>query len=173
MNSEQALFRFIPASSASSSSSSALLARLSASIPELGRSPGETEEEEEGAPIPSSSTGITRRLLADLTSTNPTEEAAEVQTQTQTHLPTGTAVGVLLLFAAEGDNRPDAHYLAGAVAELLRATREETETETGPGTERSSKGQAQGQSEAPMVRFTEPPSWAGLFGNGFDQALFG
>jgi hypothetical protein len=80
-------------------------------------------------------------------------------------------VGVLLLFAAEGDNRPDAHYLAGAVAELLRATG--TETETSPGTEMSSKGQGQGQGQAPMVRFTEPPSWAGLFGNGFDQALFG
>lgn len=150
MNSERALFRFIPVSA--SSSSSALLARLSESVPELGRSPGEEEGKEEGTPIPSSSTGITRRLLSDLTSTAPVDETAS-----KSPSPSGLPVGVLLLFAAEGDNRPDAHYLAGAVAELLR----------GIGTATRSKV------SAPTMRFAEPPSWAGLFGNSFDQALFG
>ncbi|PWN22199.1 hypothetical protein BCV69DRAFT_281210 [Microstroma glucosiphilum] len=149
MNSQQSLFRHISVSSTSSSStSSALLAQLSASVPELGHFPGKEGEKE--TPIPSSSTGITRRLLADLTSTIPSDETAA-------KTPTQLDVGVLLLFAAEGDNRPDAHYLAGAVAELLRGT----------GTGTQSKGQAS------SFRFAEPPSWAGLFGNSFDQALFG
>jgi len=75
--------------------------------------------------------GLTRRLLSTL--------------PTAWTIPTACIVQ----FVMEGDNRADAHYLAGVVAGLLSLN-------NGPG------------------EWKEPPSWQiGLFGTPLDQSLYG
>lgn len=86
--------------------------------------------------LPRSSTGLLRPLLLALA---PSTSSSSTSSQ---------SLG-LVLWAAEGDNRPDAHFLASLLRDQLLS-------------EPSGQG--------PMV---EPPSWQGLFGSSPDQALFG
>lgn len=80
-----------------------------------------------------SSTGLATRLLTALSS----DEGDAVP------------VGALLLFAAEGDNRLDAHQLAAKAHGLI-----------------SSHSQPHGP-------FAEPNSWKGVYGNAYDQSVYG
>ncbi|EPQ27246.1 uncharacterized protein PFL1_05169 [Pseudozyma flocculosa PF-1] len=83
--------------------------------------------------------GMTRRLLNAFAAA--AAPAAAAQTQA------GGDVGALLLFCAEGDNRPDAETLAHLVATCLQI-----------------------DVEKPLQH---PPSWQGVFGAPLDQAMYG
>ncbi|CAO1614246.1 unnamed protein product [Sympodiomycopsis kandeliae] len=97
------------------------------------------------------STGLAGRLL-DALSRSKSNEANQIPS-----IPTG----VLLLFAAEGDNRADAHLVARTACRLLA----ESEADT-LGTSTSSPHTHQNS-------FCEPASWAGVFGNAYDQRVYG
>lgn len=87
--------------------------------------------------LPSGS-GVTNRLLSALS-------------QSSQPLP----VGALLAFAAEGDNRQDAHLLARLTYSLLTGSR--------PTTAASEQ----------QPTFKEPSSWEGIYGNTYDQSVYG
>lgn len=65
-------------------------------------------------------------------------------------------VGALLLFAAEGDNRQDAQHFASVAFELLSSGRD---------------GRS-GDTNTPH-QFVEPRSWRGVYGNAYDQSVYG
>ncbi|KZO99796.1 hypothetical protein CALVIDRAFT_534218 [Calocera viscosa TUFC12733] len=115
------IYHFAPPSSGSPGP---FLDRLTLTTPSYLRTPSE-----QLPPVPGS--GLTRRVLGSLA------EAA---------LP-GLAVGVLLQFVMEGDNRGDARFLAQVAAKVV---------------------------DVPVPEWTEPPSWrVGLFGTPQEQTLYG
>lgn len=103
--------------------------------------------------LPSSSAGLTSRYLSALS--GPDSESSS---------STAISSGALLLWAAEGDNRGDAHRMAHCVVD---------EVLPGLGSMgRAEPDAAQGSQEG-RHELEEPQSWRGLYGNAYDQALFG
>lgn len=91
------------------------------------------------ARLPKSSTGLLRPILLSLSSATAVPSAG------------------LVLWAAEGDNRPDAHYLATVLRNFFIKDFQQQQQHTAGN----------------VTALAEPPSWQGLFGSAPDQALFG
>ncbi|PWN28615.1 hypothetical protein BDZ90DRAFT_153140 [Jaminaea rosea] len=103
--------------------------------------------------LPSSSAGLTSRYLSALSGPDSGSSSSPA-------IPSGA----LLLWAAEGDNRGDAHRMAHCVVD---------EVLPGLGSMgRAGPDAAQGSQEGKQ-ELEEPQSWRGLYGNAYDQALFG
>lgn len=166
---QQPVVQYVPASSSTSqqSTSAPLLSQMSKKLPALtpvNPSPSGAQgfpaqpstETAEKAIMPKRdfppSTGLTHRLLSALVSPSPAK--AKADTGADRPVP----CGALFIFVAEGDNRPDAHYQAALALDLW---------------ESSSSPSGAGNNAAQVRTFTEPQSWRCLFGNTFDQALFG
>lgn len=136
-----------------SASATDLLEKLQSSCPPWMDAENQNQsriQSKAGHSLPTS-TGLAGRLLNALSNSN-SSEANDLAS-----IP----VGVLLLFAAEGDNRTDAHLLARTAFHLL--------TDSEPTGLRTLAAAAHAQQDL----FREPASWAGVFGNAYDQRVYG
>lgn len=81
-----------------------------------------------------------------------------------------TPLAALLLFAGDGDNRGDAHALAGFISTGLGVQGKEGMSHISVSSFYSDQALTQ---RSQILEFSEPASWQSLFGSRFDQSLYG